>query len=121
MTAKLAGLSGEIKDLEKRLVHLRAALDSPDMTIGLFDPTLAPKTIRPRPKRAVSMGQCKSSKLSRVGLGALRVARKPLTVREVAALVADQTGLDRSTLAAEKVVVASVRTTLARPSRWADV
>jgi hypothetical protein len=75
-----------MKDMEKRFVPLRAALDSLDMTIGLFDPTLAPKPLRPRLRHVVSKGQFKTSELTRVVLGVLRDAEKPMTVQEVAAL-----------------------------------
>ena len=63
--------------MEKRFVPLRAALDSLDITIGLFDPTLAPKPLRPRLRRVVSKGQFKMGELTRVGLACCGTLRSP--------------------------------------------
>jgi hypothetical protein len=51
LTTKRAELAGELGAAEKRVVQLRADLDSLDATIRLFNPTIAPKAIRPRVKR----------------------------------------------------------------------
>lgn len=114
LTEKRAELSGEIREAEKRLDRLRADLDSLDATIRLFDPTIAPKAIKPRVKRT-STQQFRSGELTRATLSVLRMADRPLSVREIAAEVAAECHLDMSTIAAANVVIANVRAALARP------
>jgi len=87
LVSKRAELSGEISEAEKRLERLRADLDSLDATIRLSDPTVAPKTIKPRVKRT-GRSRSRSGELTRTTLSILRQADRPLSVREIAAQVA---------------------------------
>jgi hypothetical protein len=52
---KRAELSGELIQTEKRLIQIRADLDSLDGAIRVFDPSLVPTAIRPRIKRKPSV------------------------------------------------------------------
>ena len=114
LTAKRAELSGELGEAEKRLDRLRADLDSLDATIRLFDPTIAPKAIKPRVKRTAPQ-RFRTGELTRATLTVLRKADRPLSVREIAAEVATECHLDMSTIPAANIVVANVRAALARP------
>jgi hypothetical protein len=67
LVSKRAELSGEISEAEKRLERLRADLDSLDATIRLSDPTVAPKTIKPRVKRT-GRSRSRSGELTRTTL-----------------------------------------------------
>jgi hypothetical protein len=113
LRAKRAELSGELIAAEKRTVQLRADIASLDGTIRVFDPTAAPDKIRPvlrRKKPAlIPRGQC-----SRAVLDTLRLAVKPMTVREIAAELATRYQLDTSNTDAMKALIAKIRNTLAR-------
>lgn len=114
LVTKRAELSGEIGEAEKRLQRLRADLDSLDATIRLFDPSIAPKAIKPRVKRSGKQ-QFRTGELTRTTLSVLRKADQPLNVREIAERVGTECGLDMSTIEAANVVIANVRAALARP------
>jgi len=90
---KRAELSGEVIRAEKEVARLRAGLASLDVTILLFDPTAKPATIKPRQKRT-GPNRFRAGEFSRAVLAVLRSFDMPLTVREIAAKVADGTGLD---------------------------
>jgi hypothetical protein len=114
LTAKRAEMSGELREAENRVARLRADLASLDVTIRLFDPSITPTAIRPRVKRTAQQ-RFRMGELTRTTLSVLRKAGRPLTVREIADLVAAECHLDMSTIPAAKVVVANVRAALARP------
>jgi hypothetical protein len=105
---KRAELSGELIAAEKRIVELRADIDSLDRTIRVFDPTAEPHTIRPILRRKkptlIPRGQC-----SRAILDMLRHAEVPMTAREIAAQLAARYQMDAS-----NALVAKVRNTVAR-------
>jgi hypothetical protein len=109
-----AEVSGEIDEAEKWLERLHANLDSLDATIRLFDPTVAPKAIKPRVKRT-GRSRFRSVELTRTTLSILQQADRPLSIRAIDAQVAAECHLDMSTIAAANVVVANVRAALARP------
>jgi hypothetical protein len=110
---KRAELSGELIATEKRIVQLRADIDSFDGAIRVFDPTSEPHKIRPilrRKKSAfIPRGQC-----SRAILDILRHADGPMTAREIAAQLAARYQMDASNLDAMNALVAKVPNTLAR-------
>jgi hypothetical protein len=110
---KRAELSGELIAAEKRIVELRADIDSLDRTIRVFDPTAEPHTIRPILRRKkptlIPRGQC-----SRAILDMLRLAEVPITAREIAAQLAARYQMDASNIDAMNALVAKVRNTLAR-------
>lgn len=99
---------------EKRLDQLRAGLASLDATIRLFDPDAKPATIKPKLPRKTPQ-RFRTGEMTRTILGILRQAEKPLTVRDVALLVAKEHGLDVSTAAALRPLIANVRSALSRP------
>jgi hypothetical protein len=114
LVEKRAELSGEIGAAEKRIARLHADLASLDATIRLFDPTIAPKAIKPRVKRTAPQ-RFRTGELTRATLTVLRKADRPLSVREIAAEVAAECHMDMTTIPASKVVIANVRAALARP------
>jgi hypothetical protein len=113
LRAKRAELSGELIAAEKRIVQLRADIDSLDGAIRIFDPSAAPEKIRPILRRKkptlIPRGQC-----SRAVLNTLRDADSALTVREIATKLAARYQIDASNTDAMKALVAKVRNTLAR-------
>jgi hypothetical protein len=113
LKAKRAELSGELIAAEKRIVELRADINSLDRTIRVFDPTSEPHTIRPILRRKkptlIPRGQC-----SRAILDMLRLAEVPMTAREIAAQLAARYQMDASNMDAMNALVAKVRNTLAR-------
>ena len=113
LKAKRAELSGELIAAEKRIVELRADINSLDRTIRVFDPTSEPHTIRPILRRKkptlIPRGQC-----SRAILDMLRRAEVPMTAREIAAQLAARYQMDAGNMGAMNALVAKVRNTLAR-------
>jgi hypothetical protein len=51
LRAKRAELDGELRQAEKRIIQLRADFENVDGAIRDLDPSLAPRTIRPKLKR----------------------------------------------------------------------
>jgi hypothetical protein len=109
---KRAELSGELIAAEKRILQLRADIDSLDGAIRVFDPTSAPDKIRPVLRRKkptlIPRGQC-----SRAVLDTLRDSDTSLTVREIAAQLAARYQLDANDRSAMTALIATVRNTLA--------
>src|ERR1700726_1021401 len=104
---KRAELSGELIAAEKRIVELRADIDSLDRTIRVFDPTAEPHTIRPILRRKkptlIPRGQC-----SRAVLDMLRHADGPMTAREIVARLAARYQMDASNTDVMKALVVKV-------------
>ena len=111
---KRSETSGEIADTEKRLAVLRDDLASLDRTLRIFDPTVVPATIKPRLKRK-SPPRFRAGEMTRSLLTILRNATEPMTVREIAVLVAREHGLNTADQAAMKPIVANVRNALSHP------
>jgi hypothetical protein len=113
LRSKRAELSGELIAAEKRIVQLRADIQSLDGAIRVFDPTSAPDRIRPilrwKKPALIPRGQC-----SRAVLDTLRDADTALTVREIAAQLAARYQLDTRNTDAMKALIAKIRNTLAR-------
>lgn len=80
---KRAELSGELIQTEKRLIQIRADLQSLDGAIRVFDPSLVPTAIRPRIKRKPPT-VFRYGQFSRTILTLLRQNSGPMTVREIA-------------------------------------
>jgi hypothetical protein len=70
-------------DGELRQVEMRADRNVIDATIGMFDATRVPHTIRPRVRRPKPV-MFKHGECSRAVLGILRVASCPLNAKEIA-------------------------------------
>jgi hypothetical protein len=110
---KRAEISGELIATEQRIVQLRAAIDSLDGAIRIFDPTSEPHKIRPilRRKKPTLIPRGQSSRAIR---DMLRLADGPMTAREIAAQLAGRYQIDASNTDAMNALVAKVRNTLAR-------
>jgi hypothetical protein len=86
-----AGLDGEIKECERKLRYLRAAIGHVDATLSLFDPNGNPKEIAAkRPYKRVKLFA--SGKLGRLVLDALRRGGRPMTTREIVASIVEKVG-----------------------------
>ena len=112
LIAKRAELDGECRQTEKRLVQLRADLDSIDGAIRVFDPSLAPRTIRPKLKRKPP-SHFRHGQFSRAVLDTLRRATEPLSVRDIAMRIASEFRADVSTTDAMNKLITKTRGALA--------
>lgn len=90
---KRAETTGEIARCHARLQQLSADLEHIDATIRLFAPDFVAESILPKvftPPASWS----KRGEMSRAVLSILRVAKGPLSTREIAAMIVQQRGLD---------------------------
>ncbi len=90
---KRADMTGEIARCHARLQQLSTDLEHVDATIRLFAPDFVQESILPKvfsPPKSWS----KRGEMSRAVLSILRVAKGPLSTREIAAMVVDQRGLE---------------------------
>ena len=90
---KRAEMTGEIALGHARLQKLSEDLEHLDATLRLFAPDFVAESILPKvfvPPKSWS----KRGEMSRVVLSILRVAKGPLTAREIASMVVAQRGLD---------------------------
>ncbi len=90
---KRAEMTGEIARCHARLSQLSDDLEHLDATLRLFAPDFVAESIRPKvfvPPKSWS----KRGEMSRTVLSALRIAKGPLTAREIASMVVAQRGLD---------------------------
>jgi hypothetical protein len=128
---KRAEISGHIHDLEKKITRHRLALASIDATIRLFSPGTNPDAIPPkRPYRRTRYFA--SNELSRLVMGALRLASGPIAAADIAAAVMGAKGAAQDDEAlkaviAERVLVIlrrlakrgeAVKTGTSRDARW---
>ncbi len=108
---KRAELDGELCQAEKRIIQLRANLESIDGALRVFDPSLAPRTIRPKLKRKPPT-HFRHGQFSRTVLETLRHANEPMTARDIATQIASDYRIDVSATAAMNRLVAKVRQAL---------
>ena len=90
---KRAEMTGEIALCHARLQKLSEDLEHLDATLRLFAPDFVAESILPKvfvPPKSWS----KRGEMSRAVLSILRVAKGPLSTREVASMVVAQRGLD---------------------------
>lgn len=90
---KRAEVTGEIARCHARLQQLSDDLEHLDATIRLFAPDFVQESILPKvftPPKSWS----KRGEMSRAVLSILRVAKGPLSTREIAAMIVQQRGLD---------------------------
>jgi hypothetical protein len=113
LCAKRAELAGELIQIQKRLIQIRADLDSLDGAIRVFDPSLVPSAIRPRIKRKPH-ATFRHREFSRTVLAILRRAGSPMTVREIVTQLATDYRMDMASGKALGAMIAKVRNTLAR-------
>ncbi len=93
---KRAEMTGEIARCHARLQQLSDDLEHLDATLRLFAPNFVAESILPKvftPPKSWS----KRGEMSRAVLSILRVAKGPLTTREIAAMVVQQRGLESDT------------------------
>jgi hypothetical protein len=108
---KRAELDGELRQAEKRIIQLRADLESIDGALRVFDPSLAPRTIRPKLRRKPP-AHFRHGQFSRAVLETLRRADDPMTARDIASQIASDYRFDVSATAAMNRLVAKVRQAL---------
>jgi hypothetical protein len=90
---KRADMTGEIARCHARLAELSADLEHLDATIRLFAPDFVQESVLPKvftPPKSWS----KRGEMSRAVLSILRIAKGPLSTREIAAMIVSQRGLD---------------------------
>lgn len=90
---KRAEITGEIARCQARLAKMAADLEHLDATLGLFAPDFVAESILPKvfvPPKSWS----KRGEMSRSVLSILRVAKGPLTTREIASMIVQQRGLE---------------------------
>jgi hypothetical protein len=90
---KRADMTGEIARCHARLQQLSTDLEHVDATIRLFAPDFVQESILPKvfmPPASWS----KRGEMSRAVLSILRIAKGPLSTREIAAMIVQQRGLE---------------------------
>ncbi|EQB06239.1 hypothetical protein [Sphingobium baderi] len=90
---KRAEMTGEIALCHARLQQLSTDLEHLDATLRLFAPDFVQESVLPKvfvPPKSWS----KRGEMSRAVLSILRVAKGPLSTREIAAMIVDQRGLE---------------------------
>jgi hypothetical protein len=93
LVAKRAELAGEIEITTRKLQRLRAALQSLDETLCLFDPAAVPEAIEPKVWRPKA-DWAKRGEMSRVCLDILRRASGLVCNRDVAFAFMTARGMD---------------------------
>lgn len=90
---KRAEITGEIARCQASLAKLSDDLEHLDATLRLFAPDFVAESILPKvftPPKSWS----KRGEMSRAVLSILRVAKGPLTTREIASMIVQQRGLE---------------------------
>jgi hypothetical protein len=88
---KRATLAGEIQALKKQIEFKHHQLAHVDATLGIFDPTYAQGSIKPK-KHYQRIHLFKQGQLSRAIVDGLRRAGKPLSTPELVTIVVKLTG-----------------------------
>jgi len=117
---KRAELAGLIPEAERRLVSLREAIASIDVTLRLFDPHANPEDIKPKRlyKRRKRLYKRRSGfarrELPRLVADEVRKASAPLSAHAIAALIAAGKRIDDEEAAIAKQVSATLNAMLRR-------
>src|SRR5271168_4057718 len=111
LRAKRAELDGELRQAEKRIIQLRADLQSIDGAIRVFDPSLVLQTILPKLKRKPPT-QFRHGQFSKAVLDTIRRAGVPVTVRDVATQLVSDFRIEAATTNAMNKLVAKTRNVL---------
>lgn len=90
-----AELAGDIELTHEKLRQMVRDLENLDATIMLFDPSIAPETIRPKAFRPPPDWAHKGE-MSRLVLSILRQAAEPLTTRDIALQMLLERAMDKS-------------------------
>lgn len=89
-----AELAGDIERTHNELRKMVAALEALDATIGQFDPSFSPESVKPKafrpPKDWAHRGE-----MSRTVLSILRMASEPMTTRDIALELLVSRALDK--------------------------
>jgi hypothetical protein len=88
---KRAELSGEVLKAESRIDKLRLDIAAIDRALGIFDPTVIPRSIKPIMRRP-RLTRIKQGAWTLAVLDVLRQSDRPMAASEIAALVAKQFG-----------------------------
>jgi hypothetical protein len=96
LIAKRSEIAGQIEHAQDKLRQLVIDLDHIDAAIHIFDPSIELLEIKARP--VPPRHQAFKGEVTRIVLGALRNAKKPLTTAEVAQRVMAERGLDTANL-----------------------
>ena len=113
LVAKRSEVAGLIADLERKTAQQRADLIHVDAVLRLYAPELEPDCIPSRTVRRRN-GWFKSGELVRMVLDTLRVAPAPMPVREIAAVVMAERGLDPADAHTTRLIGKLVSNALAR-------
>src|SRR5579872_4834857 len=92
LTRKRAEIAGQIEHTQDQLRKLVTNLDAIDAAIRIFDPSADVAAIAPKqypPRHAAFRGE-----MMRFVMGALRIAEKPVTTRDIALQVMKGRGLN---------------------------
>ncbi len=90
-----AELAGDIELAHEKLRQMVADLENLDATIRIFDPSIAPETIKPKAFRPPPDWAHKGE-MSRLVLSILRQAVEPLTSRDIALQMLIERAMDKS-------------------------
>lgn len=103
LIAKRREIAGQIEHLQDKLRQAVIDLDHVDAAIHIFDPSIELEEIKSRPvppKHHAFKGE-----VTRIVLGALRNAKRPLTSEEIAQRVMAERGLDTGNARLLKLMV----------------
>ena len=92
LVKKRGEISGEIEALHARVARLVSDLEAIDRSLHVFAPHIETHSIASRFKPPENWS--KRGEMTRLVLGILRLAREPLTTRDVAAQLIAERGLD---------------------------
>lgn len=92
LVKKRGEISGEIETLHDRIAQLIQDLEGIDRSLQVFAPHIETQTIAPRFRPPENWS--KRGEMTRLVLGILRLAKEPLTTRDVAAQLIAERGLD---------------------------
>lgn len=92
LVKKRADISGEIETLHDRIASLVQDLEAIDRSLHVFAPHIETQSIASRFRPPENWS--KRGEMTRIVLGILRLAKEPLTTRDVAARLISERGLD---------------------------
>jgi hypothetical protein len=106
LTRKRAEIAGQIEHNQQTLRRLIGELDNVEATIRIFDPSIDIGSIKSKPfppRHAAFKGE-----VTRIVLNALRLAKEPITSRDIAMLVMKERGLSADDKALSVIMVKRV-------------
>jgi hypothetical protein len=97
-----------------QIIQLRADLEAIDGALRVFDPTIAPRSIRPKIKRKPPT-HFRHGQFGRAVMDTIRRSNVPMTARAVAEQIARDFRLDVQTTETMNKLVSKVRAALSKP------